>query len=118
MSGRSNNPHGAYHGPFPEAVIGLIGAADAGLLREKQMGLGRGVAMSMVRLTKKGLKALKADGLQGTKLLVMEVAKRAPNITPRHLAELCAELHDIYRTPENAVEALRAGAVVLDRLQS
>lgn len=74
--------------------------------------------MSIVHLSEKGLKALKTDRLRGSSLLILEVAKRAPNITPRHLAELCVEILKTYGTPENAVEALRSGAVVLERLQS
>jgi hypothetical protein len=57
-----------------------------------------------------------AKSLLGMQALVVELVSRTGPITREHLTNLASELLDCYKDPDIAVEALRDGRVVLEKL--
>jgi len=68
----------------------------------------------IVKMTRKGRKA--ARNATGVHALIIEVAMRTNNITEEHLGNLAAQLLDHYGDADDAVDALRRGDVVLEKL--
>src|SRR5262249_22190179 len=68
----------------------------------------------IINITRKGRRAAKRLG--GMHALVVELAARAKNITPEHLAELGSQLLDHYGDADKAADALRKGEVILKKM--
>ncbi len=73
--------------------------------------------MSIINITAKGLENLRNDKLQGDLLLIAEIASRTPNISKRGLQNIFVSLCERYGSSEAAIEALRQGQVLIEKVQ-